>query len=670
MEHFPILRDLVLVYAVSAIVVYVFHLVRQSPIIGFLVTGVLVGPSGLKLVSDVATVRLLAEMGVMLLLFSIGLEFSIRKLAQVRKVVLISGPTQILVTIAIVVLSLRLAGFDAGFALVAAFLIALSSTAMIVKILLDRDEVDSLHGRVCLGILILQDLAVVPMMVLIPHLGSSQDSWSEILKAVGLAFAILVLIFLGARYAFPRLVRGIVKTRSKELFIIAVLVAFLGIAWVSTEAGFSLALGGFLAGFILSASEYSHQIFSEIRPLRDSLNSLFFVSIGMLVDPSFITGHLGLVLSIIALVILGKFVVTSSAAVLGGLSIPVAIITGLTLAQIGEFSFIILEQAFHFGLIPDDWYQLLITCAVATMILTPLMVASSRRLATSRVIGGFASQGSRQRAIRELDREEPGAADHVIIGGFGVSGRNIALALEAHRIRYLVLELNPGVVKEWKEKGVPIHFGDCTDAQILEHAGICRARVVVLAISDAFALRRAVPLSRSLNPEIMILTRVKRLSEIDELYDLGANEVVPEEFEGSIELLTRILRLFNFPRDLIASEIRRIRETRYDAFRDAHKTIPRLRLSEELDVFTETFAVPQGSPLAGLQIAESNLRRHSGALILGIIRNNVPINNPTAEHEIHPGDSLVLSGTKQQLKVAISLIRGDVPAAAVQSPRR
>lgn len=657
-----------LVYAVSAVVVYLFHLLRQSPIVGFLVTGVLVGPSGLGLVSEVETVRVLAEIGVMLLLFSIGLEFSIRKLAQVRRVVLLSGPVQIIASITLVTLALTLAGVDTGLALVTGFLIALSSTAMIVRILLDRGEVDSLHGRVCLGILILQDLAVVPMMVLIPHLGSSQESWFEILKAVGVAFAILILIFLIARYVFPRVVRRIVAMRSKELFIISVLLAFLGIAWVSSEAGFSLALGGFLAGFILSTSEYSHQIFSEIRPLRDSLNSLFFVSVGMLVDPAFIIANLGSVFSVIGLVILGKFVITTFAAALAGLPIPVTIITGLTLAQIGEFSFIILEQAFHFGLVPDAWYQLLITCAVATMILTPLMVAGGRRLAGSRAIGRLAAQSARQLAIRELDREEPGRADHVVICGFGVSGRNIALALEANEIRYLVLELNPTTVREWKAKGIPIHFGDCTDAEILEHAGIRQARVIVLAVSDPFALRRAAPLARSLNPEIVILTRVKRLSEIDELYNLGANEVVPEEFEGSIELLTRILRLFNFPRDLIASEVRRIREERYDLFRDNKKTIPRLRLSEELDVFTETFAVPNGSPLAGLRIAESNLRRDSGALILGIIRDNVPINNPTADDQILAGDNLVLSGTKQQLKDAIGLIRGDISPATVPSP--
>ncbi len=658
MEHFPYLRDLVLVYAVSAVVVYLFHRFQQSPIVGFLVTGVLVGPNGLSLISETETVRQLAEIGVMLLLFSIGLEFSIRKLLEVRRVVLLTGPLQVLATVAVVVAVSRLFDYPLGPAAMLGFFVALSSTAMVVKILLDRGELDSLPGRVCLGILILQDLAVVPMMVLIPHLGTSEQSTVAALQSVGTAFLAIFTIFVAARWGFPRLMRQVVGSRSKELFVIAVLLAFLGIAWLSAEAGFSLALGGFLAGLILSASEYSHQIFSEIRSLRDSLNSLFFVSIGMFVDPGYVLDHLGLLVTTVLLIILGKFVITTGAIVVTGLPGAVGVVSGLSLAQTGEFSFIILEQGSRHGLFPGEWYQLLISAAVTTMILTPGTMLLARRLGATRLAGRFAVQTARLAAIRELDEEEPGIADHVIICGFGVSGRNIARVLASLRIRYTILELNPQTVREWKQRGEPIHFGDCTDSEILEHAGIRSARVIVFAISDPFALRRAVKTARMLNPDLVILTRVKRVVEIDELYDLGANEVVPEEFEGSIELLTRILRLFNFPRDLIAAEIRTIREDRYGVFRDAKPTIPRLRLSENLDVYTETVQVPEDSPLRGLRLSDSDLRRKSGALILGIIRSGRSINNPTGEDIIQAGDHLVLSGTKQQLREALGMIRG------------
>lgn len=664
MEHFPYLRDLVLVYAVSGVVVYLFHRIRQSPIVGFLVTGVLVGPHGLSLISDSETVRQLAEIGVMLLLFSIGLEFSIRKLLEVKKVVLLTGPLQIVATVVTVVVVSQVLQFPLGPAVMLGFFAALSSTAMVVKILLDRGELDSLPGRVCLGILILQDLAVVPIMVLIPHLGSEDQPIGAIIQSVATAFLVIVLMFVAARWVFPRLMRQAVSTRSKELFIITALLAFLGIAWISTELGFSLALGGFLAGLILSASEYSHQIFSDIRSLRDSLNSLFFVSVGMLVDPGYILDHLNFVLGAVLLIIVGKFVITNLAIVTTGLPGAVAVVSGLSLAQTGEFSFIILEESSRYGIFPPNWYQMLISAAVATMILTPGLMVLGRRLGASRLAGRFGSQSARLAAIRELDEEEPGIADHVILCGFGVSGRNIASVLASSGIRYTILELNPETVREWKSRGEPIHFGDCTDTEILLHAGVRTARVIVFAISDPFAMRRAVSSARNLNPELVILTRVKRVVEIDELYDLGANEVVPEEFEGSIELLTRILRLFNFPRDLIAKEIRTIREDRYGVFRDAKPTIPRLRLAEHLDVYTETVQVPEDSPLRGMRLAESDLRQKSGALILGIIRGGNSINNPTGEDHIQVRDLLVLSGTKHQLRDALGMILGRPQAGA------
>ena len=247
--------------------------------------------------------------------------------------------------------------------------------------------------------------------------------------------------------------------------------------------------------------------------------------------------------------------------------------------------------------------------------------------------------------------------DHVIICGFGISGVNVAKALTALRIQHLVMDLNPLVVHLGRSRGDPVFFGDCTDSFILEHAGIGAARALVLAISDPYSAKRAVRISRSLNAEILILVRTKRVSEIDELYDAGADEVIPEEFEVSIEMMTRILRSFNFPRDLIAAEVRRIREDRYGVFRESKVTVPRLRLSSALGVFVETVVLPEDSPLVGKQILETQLRQRTGALILGIIRGGHPLNNPGADERLHSGDSLVLSGTKQQLRAVIEFIK-------------
>ncbi len=656
-DQFHLLNDLLVAYLASGLIIYIFHRVGQSAIIGFLVTGVLAGPNGFGLVSDPKAVHVLAEIGVMLLLFSIGLEFSPQKLAGLRRIVLVTGPLQILATVSVALLATSLAGMSLVQGIAIGFFAAMSSTAMVVKILLDRGELDSVQGRACLGILIFQDLAVVPMIILIPHLTDRGNTWLSLVLEVSLSFLILGGIFVGARRLFPILMRHIVNVRSKELFVIAVILSFLGTAWLASLSGFSLALGGFLAGLILSASEYSQQIFSEIRPLRDILNSLFFISIGMLVNPEYLLQNLPLLTVVVLLLLSGKALIVTAAGLLTGISAPVAIVAGLSLAQVGEFSFIILEEASRAGLVSSQWYQILISSAVVTLMVTPALVSGSRRLASLRFAQRIDLFSSREKRLSELDEQTSEITDHVIICGFGVSGMNVAKALKTLRIQNLVLDLNPQVVRLGRSRGDTIFFGDCTDSSILEHAGIGSARALVLAISDPYSAKRTVRISRSLNSEILILVRTKRVSEIDELYDAGADEVIPEEFEVSIEMMTRILRSFNFPRDLIAAEVRRIREDRYGVFRESKATVPRLRLSSTLGVFVETVVLPEDSSLAGKQILETQLRERTGALILGIIRGGKPLNNPGADEHLHSGDSLVLSGTKQQLRAAIEFVK-------------
>lgn len=657
MEQFHFLKDLLVAYLASGLVIYLFHRIGQSAIVGFLVTGVLAGPYGLGLVSDTEAVHVLAEIGVMLLLFSIGLEFSPRKLAGLRSIVFFTGPLQILGTISLALLITSAAGLSLALGMVIGFFAAMSSTAMVVKVLMDRGELDSIHGRVCLGILILQDLAVVPMIVLISRFTDRGETWLTLLLEVALAFGLLGGIFFGARRLFPVLMRHVVNVRSKDLFVITIILAFLGTAWLASFSGFSLALGGFLAGLILSTSEYSQQIFSEIRPLRDILNSLFFLSIGMLVDPAYVFENLPLLALVVVLLIIGKTLIVTLSGLITAIPAAVAVVAGLSLAQVGEFSFILLEEASRAGLVSSELYQILISSAVATLVLTPALVSGSRRIASSRFTRRIDRFSRRRRGLSELNEQAQMLSDHVLICGFGVSGMNVAKVLKANRIPYLALELNPQAVKQAREQGEPIFFGDCTDTSILDHAGIGSARAITVAISDPYSAERAVRISRNLNPEILILVRTKRVSEIDSLYDAGANEVIPEEFEASIEMMTRILRSFNFPRDLIAAEVRRIREDRYGIFRDSKATVPRLRLSSKLHVFVETVLVSDDSPIVGQRIVDTQLRSRTGTLILGIIRGGRSLNNPEAEERLVAGDGLVLSGTKKQLKDAIDLIR-------------
>ncbi len=602
-------------------------------------------------------VNTLAILGVMILLFSLGLEFSLKKLMETRVAVFITGPLQMAGTAIPVILLARHLGVSTGTGLIYGILIAVSSTTVLMKMLAERSEVDSLHGRIGLGISIFQDLCTVPMIVAIPLLASGEAVLPAVLTALGKAAVIIAAVVMVARYLFPVLLGGILRTRSKELFLITSVFMFLGTAWVTSIAGISLALGSFLAGLILSESEYGHQIFAEVRPFRDSLNSLFFISVGMLVDPVVIVRNLPAILGMSAALIIGKALITTVAAVASRVPLQVGILTGVALAQIGEFSFIILQASAAVGLVTARAYQTLLTSSLLTMVFTPVLFGVARGL-----VGRRDWQQTRWPAWAKAT--ETGLAapavleDHVIICGFGVGGRNIARVLKANRIPYTVLDLNAQSVTEARDEGEPVLFGDCSSAHILELAGIRRARVIVFAISDPFAARLAVGVARRMNRELVILTRTKYVADMDALWDTGSTEVIAEEFEAALELVTRILRVYNAPRALVAAEIKSIRDLRFGIFREERATVPRIRLSSDVDVYTETWDVPQGSPWNGTTVADSRLRSDTGVLILGIIRENRTLNNPGPDEQIVSGDRLVLSGTKEQLRKAIQTLTG------------
>lgn len=661
MEQSHFLKDLVIVYGLGAVVVFFFRKLRQSNIVGFLVTGILVGPFGFSLISDSESVHILAEIGVMLLLFSLGIEFSFKRLMQIRNVVFGTGSVQVLSTMLLTFAIATATGLRAQTAIFFGFLAALSSTAVVVKLLFDRGETDTVHGKVALGILIFQDLCVVPMIILVPLLAETGPIWLPLATALGKAAAVIVLVIVLARYAFPWFLNHIVGTRNKELLVITAIWLFLGMSWALSLFGFSLALGAFLAGLTVSESEYSHQIFADMRPFRDGLNSLFFISIGMLVDVHFILDNAAVLLFIVLGIAAGKALLTTMSVAVTRMPLQVAILVGLSMAQIGEFSFILLETGRASGLVEPSWYQKILSASVATMLLTPLLHSLSHSLVSHSRLYALLKRFGARSSILELGAKTETLTDHVIICGFGITGRNIARVLKANRIPYIVLELNARTMKAKENEGEPIYFGDCADEEILLHAGIMKSRVIIVAISDPVATRFAVGTAKKLNSEIVILAKNKYLKEIDDLLNLGATEVISEEFEASIELLARILRVYHIPRQVVAQEIKSIREGRYRIFRDLEKTLPRLRLSTNLDVYTETHTVESDSPLCGRTIQETEFRNKTGALILGIIRENDTLNNPHPSVIIEAGNLIIMSGTKLQINKAIRLIKGLEP---------
>jgi len=588
MTELAVLRDLVILFGASIVVVYCFNKLRVPAVVGFLVAGALLGPYGLDFVDDVARIEVFAEVGVVMLLFTIGVEFSLAHIASLRAVVG-SGFIQIGSAIGLSVLVGMAFGLPVNQGVFWGFLIAMSSTAIVLKMVTERGETNSPQGRLTIGILIVQDLAVVPMMVLTPVLGGQGDGGvSMVLWSLAKALLLVTLILVAARFLVPRLLIEVVRSRSRELFVITIILVCLGIAWLSSLAGLSLALGAFIAGLIISESEYSHQAMAEILPFRDSFNSLFFISIGMLLDLRVLLAHPLLVAGLVFVIVAGKFATSALAAVAVGYPWRPAVLTGAALAQVGEFSFILSKVGKDVGLLAGESFQVFLTVSVLTLLLTPFLIQASPALAR------------RAEAIQRLRHwlpERPADSytvppplhlqDHTIIAGYGVNGRNLAQVLRETEIAFVVAEMDGETVRQEQQKGMSIYFGDVTHPQVLRRLGIHEARALVLAISDPIATRRAVKVARQLNPALHIIARTRYLREIDDLRETGADQVVPEEFETSIEIFSRVLQHYRMPSRVIAEKAERIRKEGYAMLRKGQPELREIVAREVDDLYVD-----------------------------------------------------------------------------------
>jgi CPA2 family monovalent cation:H+ antiporter-2 len=559
MEHHELLRDLLILFGFAALIAVVLQRARQSTIVVYLLTGILVGPSGLGLITNQAAIELMAEIGVVLLLFTIGIEFSLKKLARLRQVVLGAGSRQVVLTALIALSIALLLSYPWQESLLWGLLIAASSTAIVLKLLFDRRELVTPHGRAILGVLLFQDICVVAMMAVVPAL-TTTGTGASVALAIGYALlkslALVALILTAARYFFPPLWRRIVVLRNKEIFLIATIFFALGTAWVASLVGLSLAIGAFLAGLALSESDYTHQILSDILPFRDSFNSLFFMSIGMLLNLEFLQERLLLVTGFAAAIFLLKTITGASSVLLLGFPLRMSLLVGLGVAQVGEFSFILLRQGAGVGLVSERDYQLFLAAAVITMALTPIVIQLSPRLAeqfpeTIPKLHRFFPEP----LSGDLAQQSPGLQDHVILCGYGLNGRMSARVLKQANIPYLILDMNPETVRRAAEEGEPIFFGDGSKPGILSKAGIERARAIVYAISDPFVLDRSVSTARAANPQITIFARTNRQEDVGLLKQAGANEVVAEEYEAALEIIVHLLKLFGVSRSDAAARV-------------------------------------------------------------------------------------------------------------------
>jgi CPA2 family monovalent cation:H+ antiporter-2 len=583
-----LLNDLLILLAASLPIAFLCSRFRLPVIVGFMLTGVLIGPAGLGLIRQSQDVELLAEIGVVLLLFTIGLEFSLKRLLEMKRLVLGGGGLQVTIT-TLVVLALSLAvGRSFNQSLFYGFLFALSSTAIVLKSYMDRLEIDTPHGRAGVGILLFQDLCIVPMMLLTPILsGQEGSSFGNIALRIGTALAVVAGIIVTARTIVPFLLHHIVRLRSPEVFIIFVVLVSLGTAWLTSLFGMSMALGAFVAGLVLSESEYSHQIVSDIMPFRDVFNSVFFISIGMLLSVGFLLNHLLIVLLWVVALIVGKALITLLALRLLGNSLRIAAMVGIGLAQVGEFSFILAKVGAAQGLLPAEDYQQFLAAAILSMIATPLLISLAPRFGMALQARLAPHSRLEPRPVHLPGEEE--LEKHVIVVGYGLNGRNLACVLERAGIPYRVLELNAETVRQARAAGVPIEYGDALRREVMSHAGIQRAAVLVLAISDPLATRHIVALARELRSDLHIIVRTRYLSELPELYKLGATQVIPEEFETSIEIFARVLEQYEIAPERIQREAEIVRRAGYEILRaetwptDASEPLAKVEQSESLN---------------------------------------------------------------------------------------
>jgi CPA2 family monovalent cation:H+ antiporter-2 len=660
----PVVAEFVVILVASVVVLFASHKLRLSAVVGLLLTGMLVGPSGLRLIAR-ESVEVYAELGVVLLLFTVGLEVSLVRLRKNWRAFLVGGGAQVLATAAAAAGIALGFGIPRGGAIFLGFLASLSSTAIVLKTYTDRRELQSPQGMLSAAVLLFQDFCLAPMIFLVPVLaGAAAGSVAMVAGRVVSGLLVAGAAFAVARTVMPRILDWVVGTRTREVFVLAALAICLAMALVTSKLGFSLALGAFLAGLIISESQYSHQVVAEILPLRDVFNSLFFISVGMLLDlgdvarswPTMAALGLGLVA--------GKAAIMALVAIGLGFASRVALVTGLSLAQIGEFSLVLAGLGREHALLPPSLFQLCLGAAILTMLATPTLIAAAPALAERAERVPIPRRArARPRPARTEGEAEPPPRGHVIVVGYGVNGSNLARVLQSAGIPFIVLELNGAAVRQGRKQGHPVFFGDAVRPEILRAHGIEDASVCVVGIADQAAARRIVRIARSLSPRLHILARTRVVSEVEELRRLGADQVIPEEFETSVELFSRVLEQYHVPRNVIRAQRQLVRDEAYGVFRrpTEYGRPSGRRIAEILEAaLTETFLVIEGSPAAGATLAALDLRRRSGgASVIAVVRDGKAETNPSADLTLRPNDNLVLVGNHAALEKAGAILQGE-----------
>ncbi len=659
--HIPLLQDILILLGFSVVIVFALQKLKLPSIIGFLLTGVIIGPYGFSLINAVDQVEILSEIGVILLLFVIGMELSIKQLISIKKTVFIGGSLQVGVTVLIACFVYYFLGNSWRESVFVGFLFSLSSTAIVLKTFQDRQQITAPHARNALAILIFQDLIVVPMMLVTPMIaGESTNLGLSILLLLIKSIIVIAITFVSARYVVPRLMHAVAKTNSKELFLLVTITLCFAVAFFTSEAGLSLALGAFIAGLIVSESEYSHQATSIILPFRELFTSFFFVSVGMLLDLQFFLNNISFILLLVIVVFIVKSVVAAVAVAVLNYSTRTVLLTGLALFQVGEFAFILSKVGIEYNLLTTTTNQYFLSVSIVSMILTPFVIIFSENI-VDRLIDVSKKLGLTSTLIPEKDKAEIDnhqLENHLVIIGYGINGNNLAKAASASKIPYVVIEMNAETVKREKANGLPIIFGDATQDHILSAVSLSNARAAVIAISDNYATKTIIKNIRSHSDSLFLVVRTRYVKETSELIALGADEVIPEEFETSVQIFTNVLQNFLVPEDDIDRFIEKIRADNYQLFKGEMKRPKTYRPSNITDFnITSLRMTSDSNKFLGKPLKELNLRTDYGINILVIKRNNETLECIEPDEALKHDDIIYIQGSPTKIEQFHKLIK-------------
>lgn len=655
-----VLREVIILLAAAVVAVAVFQRLRLPSVLAYLLVGALLGPHAVGWVPEEAARRWLAEFGVVFLLFSVGLQFSLGRFLAMRREVLALGGGQVLITAGIVTLAARLFGFPWPAAFMMGGILAMSSTAIVIKLLTEQAESTADHGRQAIGILLFQDLAVLPFLIVLPVLAGNSDASPglEMVSALGKGALIVLLMLAAGRWLLRPMLQEIAHSRSAELFTLAALLFALTAAAASYAAGLSMPLGAFLAGMMLGETEFRHQIEADIRPFKDVLLGLFFVTVGMLLDPRALFTDLAHVLWLLAALLLGKAAIVTGTALLAGSPRSTAIRTGTVLAAGGEFGLVLLALALGAGLVAPRIAQVVLAALLLSMAAAPLLVRWNGTVA--RRLAPESYQRTRARVTAAVRAAAHGLSDHVLICGYGRIGQRVARFLEQEGTPYVALDLDPVRVQEARTAGEPVGYGDATQIDILLAAGLARARVLVVSFDDVEAAERTLGQVRSHGHSLPILVRTRDDFQLERLQQAGATEVVPETLEASLMLAAHLLLLLEVPSATIMRHVQAVRRDRYRLLRglfagqegEPQVTSPLAR--EQL----HAIALPAQAHAVGRRLSDLRLG-DAGATVTAVRRGGIRGRQPAPGMLLRANDTLVLYGTPEALEAAEDrLLRG------------